>query len=187
MILYHGTIVPGIKQFRIGVTGKGELDTPVNCIWLTDTFAAAKTHALSFSKHRQNATNAYIYEVEIACDAIVADTGKRKEIQSSVNKKIVCSHSGALSYLLGKHDWLSAISYAVGDEGYVASKNGMFEILLDAGVHLLANPAFDFETAKSKSKPNIFSNPGSGIDYALLDVTKATILNCTQVCGKEPQ
>jgi len=181
MILYHGTVVPGIKQFRIGVTGNGELDTPVNCIWLTDTFAAGKTHALSFSKHRQNSTGAYVYEVNIASDAIVADSVKRKEIPRSVNKEIVCSLSGYLFYLLKKHDWLSAISYAVGDAGYVASKNLMFEKLLNSGVHLLANPAFDFETAKSQSQPNIFSNPGSGMDYALLDVTKATILNYTQV------
>lgn len=181
MILYHGSVVPDIEQFRIGVTGKGELEAPVNCIWLTDTFAAAKTHALSFSKHRQNSANAYVYEVMISSDVVVADTAKRKALQPSVNRKIVCSLSGILYCLLRKHDWLSAVSYAVGEEGYVGSKNRMFKILLDAGVHVLANPAFDFESTKGKSDLRIYRNPGSNIDYALLDVTKATIVKCTQV------
>jgi len=181
MILYHGTIVPNIKQFRLGVTGKGELSTPVKCIWLTDTFEVAENHVINHVKPQRNAKQAYVYEVQIVSDAIIADSGKRKEIPHSVNKKIVCSLSGYLFYLLKKHDWLSAISCAVGDSGYVASKNFMFEKLLDAGVQLLVNPAFDFESATGKYDSKGYGNPGSHVDYALLDVNKAIILKRTQV------
>lgn len=181
MILYHGTIVPNIKQFRLGVNNIGELNTPVNCIWLTDTFEVAENHVINHVKPKRNATQAYVYEVQIADDAVIADSKKRKAIPRSVNKKIVCSLSGRLSYLVKEHDWLSAISYAVGDGGYVSSKNGMFEILLDAGVHLLANPAFDFQSATGQYDFREYGNPGSHVDYALLDVKKATILKSTQV------
>ena len=75
--LYHGTIVPGILKFKVGVQETGEADEPINGIWLGTEFNGAHGQATKVAGVRQAAV-VYIYECRLTGDCVIADTKKSR-------------------------------------------------------------------------------------------------------------
>lgn len=91
MELYHGTSVPNLNKFKIGIKGNGECDIPANGIWLTDNEAYAISMA-GIVSNKKNKKYGYTYKVKIKEDAVIIDTTKDlpEEVYKAYQNKITC-------------------------------------------------------------------------------------------------
>ena len=71
---FHGSGQPDINNFILGVQGVGELEVPLNCIWVTTSYGNARAFVNLTLKPRRGLLRGFIYPVELPSSCIVADT-----------------------------------------------------------------------------------------------------------------
>lgn len=171
MVLYHGSRCGTITAFNLQALKHGELSRPVNCIWLTDSFEAAKYHVTNVL-----GGPGFVYEVQIAPGAVIVDATDPNSLDKKSSKKIIKKHISWFGRIVRTHSWLSSISQTSEKLGDFDSKNLLFKTLRDEGVDILANPLVQGEWVNKKFEIRHYSNTGGGTAYALLNEKVVTLM-----------
>lgn len=86
--LFHGTAASGIQQFKTGIAKYGEMDEPINAIWLCTRLEGAKWHAVGVAGRMRNAASTYVYECRLSSETVVADT-KKAQLRPDIFKRFL--------------------------------------------------------------------------------------------------
>lgn len=159
-VLYHGTIVPGILKFKIGVQETGETDEPINGIWLGTEFKGAHYQAVRVTGRVRQAAVAYIYECRLAEDCVIADTKRSRMPPRAFEqfvrlyfpwyRRLAYSAGGWLRKTFARNDtWYRLVDRASArhkkSNGYNDCFNAVIEVCRNIGIDLLVNPSAKVE------------------------------------------
>jgi hypothetical protein len=186
MVFYHGTSAPNLQKFQLRQTGYGEQEDPINCIWVSTDFEAAKYHAQYIVAHKRKTSVNYVYSVNSIDHFVMADTKFPEQLSPEIQKKIFNEVFLRPLWLLPKSfNWVQALAKHIEARGIVgdeAIKNEIFELLASAGVDALQNPNFNWHKHDNMSFEILHYNPSvDSTPIALLNIDKFSITGCTPV------
>ncbi len=184
MTYYHGTSDGQIVQFKLGVRGKGEQLEPVNCIWVSSTFAGAEYHAVQVVGPKRKTNPNYVYEVLLPQSHVMADSRDPQALSPVIAEKIIKYCMGWRRFICRPKTWLDALACyidSISPKGDRERKNGIFRVLRTASVDALVAPNFTWHRTRYQRRYtfHVF-DATSGDAVALLN------LNGIQIGQKTP-
>ena len=176
--IYHGTTAPDLKNFRLGQNKFGELDNPINGIWLGTAIEGAFNHARRRCRGFQEG---HVYACQLHIKSVVADT-REHMLPAHAQRAFILNYMGfmeklllrlGLSRLAMSRPWLhyaQALAHATKSEK--DHTNALIHILSSIGVDVLLNPSTEIGD-NGQLLP--YDDGGYGTVALLLNVQKATI------------
>lgn len=192
MKLFHGSSVPDIKRFQLGIETAGEIQAEIDGIWLCTLETGAITHAQHVVGGHYSACDCFVYECWLDPDAVIADP-MAHDLPLGCMEKLVSLYLPwhlRLAYMLGggirerlvcNMPWYALVSTMAARSDYRRQganlKNVVIGICRSIGIDVLIRPSTIWTGLLLQNYDETFY----GDVYLVLDSEKVRPIKVTKV------